>query len=131
MGLFWKISANLMEKDISTTFKTLIFSGFWNFPPFFPICLALSKEREISKPGKNRGLEIFSNIFFPLAQQILCALSLAFFQLKWNKISYFISLNTDFMSKIFNVSCQTVYINTDLIHESWKTKLYTRFKILC
>ena len=38
----------------------------WNFPHFFPTCLARRKEWEISKAGKNRGLESCSNIFFPL-----------------------------------------------------------------
>ena len=56
---------------IRTPLKTTVSSGFWNFPPFFPTCLARRKEREISKPGKNRGLESCSNIVFPLAVYFL------------------------------------------------------------
>ena len=41
------------------------------FPAFFPTCLARRKERQLSKPGKNRGLENCSNIFFPLGHYAL------------------------------------------------------------
>ena len=47
------------------------FPGFEIIPPFFPTCLARRKEREISNPGNNRGLESCSNIFFPLATRTL------------------------------------------------------------
>ena len=49
------------------------------FPALFSTCLARSKEREISKPGKNRGLESGSNIIFSLivrAFKVCGALSL-------------------------------------------------------
>ena len=46
-----------MEKDIRTIFRVL------KFPALFPTCLARRKKREISKPGKNRGLESLTNIF--------------------------------------------------------------------
>ena len=36
------------------------------FPALIPTCLARRKAREISKPGKNRGLESYSKIFSPL-----------------------------------------------------------------
>ena len=46
------------------------------FPAFeisrpFSTCLARRKKWEISKPGKNRGLESFSNILFPLQKNIV------------------------------------------------------------
>ena len=47
----------------------MIFSGFWNFPPFFPTCLARRKEREISKAGKIVVLKVVLIFFFPLGKK--------------------------------------------------------------
>ena len=38
----------------------------FEFGALFPHLFSQRKEREISKAGKNRGLESCSNIFFPL-----------------------------------------------------------------
>ena len=55
------------DKNILEQIPRPRFFRVLKFPAIFSICLARRKEREISKPGKNRGLESSSNIFFPLA----------------------------------------------------------------
>ena len=64
---FW---VYLEGKNIRTAFKTTIFSGL-KFPALFSVLNRWEKVREISKPGKNRGLESCSNIFIPLYWNVL------------------------------------------------------------
>ena len=54
------------DKNILEQIPRPRFFRVLKFPAIFSICLARRKEREISKPGKNRGLKSCSNIFFPL-----------------------------------------------------------------
>ena len=53
------------KKILEQLSRPQFFPGFEISRPF-STCLAWRKEREISKTGKNRGLESYSNIFFLL-----------------------------------------------------------------
>ena len=57
----------LEGKKYYNNFQELDFFRFLKFPALFSVLDRWKKGRQISKPGKNRGLESCSNIFFPLA----------------------------------------------------------------
>ena len=58
---------SLEGKKLDQLSRTRFFRAL-KFPALFPTCLAWRKEREISKAGKNSGLESCSNIYFPLSR---------------------------------------------------------------
>ena len=51
--------------------KCTIIEVFWNFSRFSPCKTGERNVQEISKPCKNRALESYSNILFPLKQEPL------------------------------------------------------------
>ena len=61
----------LEEKKILEQLSRPRFLRVSKFPALFSLLNRWKKGREISKPGKDRGLESCSNIFFPLVHCII------------------------------------------------------------